>query len=321
MGREGTWVDQPTDEPVNVARWKADEEFGVYPEGARDKSLLISPEPKPHLFLIPSHRYLFKKSFERYPEQFWAEIIAYRVGCLIKAPVPPAFVGWDSDNGVCGALVEWFLEYPGDPAERYVPGGDIMTDMIKGFDRRRGRQHNFVSIERYSTVSRRSGKLDGDWLLWWCDTLLLDALVGNTDRHQDNWGLLWRDSERARMAPAFDNGTSLGHELVNRKLAGFADPDRMARYIERGTHHMRWRLGDESQAQHSQLVVQLCERHPTLRERAKMRLKQFNMDTMRSIITGMTAFDVPTPLSEERAEFVSNLTETRYRKLLEALCG
>jgi len=40
MGREGLWLDQLPDEPADVARWRADEELAVYPEGARDKSLL-----------------------------------------------------------------------------------------------------------------------------------------------------------------------------------------------------------------------------------------------------------------------------------------
>jgi len=137
MGREGIWLDQPPVEPVDVARWRGDEEFAVCPEGARDKSLLYSPSPTPYGFLIPGHRYLFKHSAKFYPDQFWTEIIAYRIGCLLGVPVPPALVAWDSDTDTCGALIEWFLDYPGAPPERYVSGGDIMSDMIHGYDRKR----------------------------------------------------------------------------------------------------------------------------------------------------------------------------------------
>ncbi len=77
MGREGQWIEQPVNQPINIADWKGDDEFEVYPEGARDKSLLKSPEQSEYGFLIPNHRYLFKHSFARYPDQFWTEIIAY----------------------------------------------------------------------------------------------------------------------------------------------------------------------------------------------------------------------------------------------------
>jgi hypothetical protein len=44
-------------------------------------------------------------------------------------------VAWHCDTGTSGALIEWFLEYPGEPRERYVAGGDIMTSMIHRYDR------------------------------------------------------------------------------------------------------------------------------------------------------------------------------------------
>lgn len=321
MGREGIWFEQPPSDPVDVARWHADDEFAVYPEGARDKSLLYSMDPAPYPFLVPNHRYLFKHAFNRYPDQFWTEIIAYRIGCLLGVAVPPAFVSWDSGTGMCGALIEWFLDYPDEPEERYVAGGDIMTSMIRGYDRKRGRQHNFEAIERFLTLIGRRGLLRGDWLGWWCDTLLFDALIGNTDRHQDNWGLLWTAGGQARMAPVFDNGTSLGHEIFPAKMANFTDPERLGRYIGRGTHHMRWHISDERPVQHAALLQRLLVRSPDLREQISKRLTDFNIEAMRAIITGMMEFDIPIPLRPGRAEFVCRLTEARHQVLIQTLIG
>lgn len=319
MGREGIWLDQLSTEPVDIARWRPDEEFAVYPEGARDKSLIYSPDPAPYGFLVADHRYLFKHAFNRYPDQFWAEIIAYRIGCLLSVAVPPAFVAWDSDAGTTGALIEWFLDYPGAPVERYVPGGDIMASVIRGYDRKRGRQHNFEAIERYLRVLERGAKIQGDWLDWWCDALLFDALIGNTDRHQDNWGLLWTPGGRARMAPVFDNGTSLGHEIIPAKIPGFEDPERMARYIDRGRHHMRWSIADDRRAPHSALVRHLLERWPDLGPRVGGRLNHFSIEAMRATIMAMMEFAIPVPLTALRAGFVCDLTEARYRALVREL--
>ena len=125
------------------------EEIEVYPGGARNKSLLNSPSQSEFDFIIPNHRYLFKHSFDRHPDQFWTEIIAYQIGCMMEIPVPPTFVAFDSDNNVCSALIEWFVGYPGQPEDRFFAGGDIMVSIIHGFDRKKGRQHNFSSIEKH----------------------------------------------------------------------------------------------------------------------------------------------------------------------------
>lgn len=46
--------------------------------------------------------------------------------------------------------------------------------------------------------------------------LILDALIGNTDRHHDNWGVLVTSEDgkfRYHLAPTFDHASSLGREL------------------------------------------------------------------------------------------------------------
>ncbi len=325
MGREGIWIEQPSTEPVDVADWRPDEEFEVYPEGARDKSLLHSPADPTHSFLLPNHRYLFKHSFERYPEQYWAEIIAYRAGCLLGVPVPSAFVAFDSDNGVSGALIEWFLGYPGEPEERYVPGGDIMVNMIPSYERRKGDQHNFTHVELYHDLLKKMKIWSGEkvWLDYWCDMLLFDALIGNTDRHQDNWGLLWsRDGEgraHVRPAPVFDNGTSLGHEIIERKLPDFADAERLANYVNRGHHHIRWHIGDSKPQQHVGMLSRLVETYPNLADRVQERLQSFDIEGFATMINVLTEFDVPVRLSPERADFVIRLTRFRYQNFMNYL--
>ncbi|MEX2398299.1 MAG: hypothetical protein WD491_14775, partial [Balneolales bacterium] len=157
-----------------------------YPEGQREKLLLISPEKACPDFCVPQHRYLFKESFHRYKDQFWAEVLAYKVGCLMNKSVPPAFVAFNSETEVCGALIEWFYT----SKSKYFSGGEVMTRMIPGFDREKGRQHNFETVEVYSSALSKQGIIQTDWLQYWAKTFVFDALIGNTDRHQDNWGWL-----------------------------------------------------------------------------------------------------------------------------------
>jgi hypothetical protein len=59
--------------------------------------------------------------------------------------------------------------------------------------------------------------------------LMLDALIGNTDRHHENWGLLQiRDagSIHQHLAPTFDHASSLGcHESDQVRIARLTTPD------------------------------------------------------------------------------------------------
>lgn len=62
--------------------------------------------------------------------------------------------------------------------------------------------------------------------------LLLDALVSNTDRHHENWGLvgiLTADGSEVRLAHTFDHASSLGcHETDDRKMRLIEQRDRRA---------------------------------------------------------------------------------------------
>ena len=52
--------------------------------------------------------------------------------------------------------------------------------------------------------------------------LMLDALIGNTDRHHENWGVLRSEGSprRAVLAPSFDHASSLGRNLADEERLG-----------------------------------------------------------------------------------------------------
>lgn len=66
---------------------------------------------------------------------------------------------------------------------------------------------------------------------------MLDALVGNTDRHHENWGLVFwpTDAERyPSVAPTFDHASSLGCELQDKLRTTYLKEGRVGWYVERG---------------------------------------------------------------------------------------
>ena len=67
--------------------------------------------------------------------------------------------------------------------------------------------------------------------------LVLDALIGNTDRHHENWALLRRESKEGvtyRLAPSFDHASSLGREMRDGRRIAVLDENKLDAYIQRG---------------------------------------------------------------------------------------
>ena len=299
----------------DVADWEVDAEFGVFPQGARAKDAVFAPNPPPEPVITPGKRYLFKRSKRSYPDQFWGEVVAYRVGCLLGLQVPPAFAAWNSRTGHCAALIEWFYN---DNNEAFVMAGDFLQMINKDFDRKDGAQHNLLDNMRLLRMLAIPKLLEPGWRQWWVDALLFDALIGNTDRHQDNWGLIFIRTEqvaRCRLAPLFDNGTSLGHERFTDRVSSWTAVD-YDRYISKGTHQLKWSLTDPLQG-HFSLLQRALEEWPDTREAAGARL-DFSFDELSDAVADLVRLVATTPLSSERLEFMLRLLGYRLA-LLKAL--
>lgn len=81
--------------------------------------------------------------------------------------------------------------------------------------------------------------------------LLLDAWIGNTDRHHENWGIIVHGDRRLTLAPTFDHASSMGRELT--------DEVREARLTTRDT---RYGVKAFSEKARSALFADEKDRHP-----------------------------------------------------------
>ena len=230
---------QTATQVVDITNWAAHEDFPVFPVGSKPKRMLVCPVNASEPFLIPGHSYLFKTALGWQSQQVWSEVIAYRLGAMLGLPVPPCFIAMDRGTGLAGALVEFFYGYP-DEAEpaRFVHASDFMTRIL--VDKKRGRPHSLHTNLQLSRLLCKGASA----VAWWAEALAFDVLIGNTDRHPDNWGFLFRTragrTHSVEMSPFFDNGTSLGYEIAENKLTDASSPDRLQKYVDRGTHHCGW---------------------------------------------------------------------------------
>jgi hypothetical protein len=67
-------------------------------------------------------------------------------------------------------------------------------------------------IEKCNLIQNKANILNGFW-----DMFVIDTLLGNSDRHFDNWGILEQNGE-IKFAPIYDCGSSLGALLDDSKM-------------------------------------------------------------------------------------------------------
>lgn len=152
--------------------------------------------------------------------------------------------------------------------------------------------------------------------------LLLDALIGNTDRHHENWGLLVRSEKGRRiaeLAPTFDHASSLGRELSDERVHAYLSEsmDKHAITVER--YADRGKSAIDSMTEQKRLTP--IEAFLAFRAYAGDagpiwldRLAQIADDVMQAAVEKVPA----SILGSERKEFVGRFLRHNKERLLDA---
>lgn len=296
---------------IDISNWQKDDTYNnIYPFGSRVKGSIFSPVAPEQSFIKPAHRYLFKESREHFPWQFWMEIIAYHIGNLMQIDVPPAYVGYDHNSHKYAALIEWFYN---DKQKTHTHGGDILEALLPDYDRVKGAQHNWQLV--YQWVSSEPINLTTKGCSHWAKLLVFDAFIGNTYRHQDNWGIVkTAENKIEKFSPAFDNGTSMGYEILEEKLSDFDAETKLLNYIQKGTHHMKWSLEDTHKLSHVEMVQKFIKEYPFTKEIISNCLN-FELSSIQEILQKISSINISIPLTNPRINFMLRLFEKRYNQL------
>ena len=111
--------------------------------------------------------------------------------------------------------------------------------------------------------------------------IVLDALIGNTDRHHENWGLLverTKSGVRGFLAPTFDHASSLGRELRDEKREARLREGTIGRYSERGRGGIFWGAEGRHGPSPLELVRQAVRKYPKLFRPAILRVCEHGGD-------------------------------------------
>jgi hypothetical protein len=165
---------------------------------------------------------LYKKSRSKIAGEDWSEKIAAELCRLLK--LPHAEYELATCNGEYGVISRSFLPENGN----LLLGNEILARIYSDYptDTRDLSHHTIKRIfAAFDDISEVFMPLDWEPLVnirkvhhVFVGYLLLDAWIGNSDRHHENWGFVELD-QKLYLAPTYDHASSLGRNESDEKRA------------------------------------------------------------------------------------------------------
>jgi len=210
-------------------------------------------------FKHQEENWLFKEARENTGED-WAEKVASEIASQLGLPTHHTELAvWE---GKRGCAVKSFIT---SNQSVLVHGNELLGGLIADYEKEKEwgqADHTFENIvsvleKLFSTDKARraaASRMVG--------YLVFDALVGNTDRHHQNWGVLLERRDQPgqqanfslQLAPTFDHASSLGRELTDEARLRHLQEGSIERYIHKG----RGGIFENSQAKHGMSPMALA---------------------------------------------------------------
>jgi hypothetical protein len=146
--------------------------------------------------------------------------------------------------------------------------------------------------------------------------LLLDALVGNQDRHHENWGLILLADQSVVLAPTFDHASSLGrNERDEERLRRLATRDKgstVEHYVERATSALFATPASPTPLTTMAAFAEAARISPRAAHYWLSRVEQLDTQKVQQIIANIPAAE----MSEPARRFSEKMIEVNRKRLL-----
>jgi hypothetical protein len=243
--------------------------------GTRAKKYLLSPDGKFFYF----KRSQFKEATEAKPGkdfkfEFWNEIIAYEVGTMLGFKMLRYDMAIDGE--LMGCISESMIN---SDKQELIEGVKYLQAYSPAYDPGK-KEHRTWYTFNLIEGALESAKID-NFINDILELIVFDALIGNGDRHQENWavithqrlitdiateeivryptkkpklpGLYYRSE--TNFAPIYDSGSSLGRELLENTVELYLTSENdLERYISKGTSEIHW---ESKKVSHFELIRNL----------------------------------------------------------------
>lgn len=159
-------------------------------------------------FWIDNH--LFKKG--KVPGENWAEILAYKITLLLEIKSAKYDLFSIETRGVkdIGTISPNFITNDC----RLIHANELLFRYIdKNYDVNQRYKHKEYTLSRTMALFKALNLPIHDFIGY----LLFDVLIGNQDRHHENWGFIASPDNSLYLAPSYDHGASLACRLSNKE--------------------------------------------------------------------------------------------------------
>lgn len=261
--------------------------------------------------------WLFKEARANTGED-WAEKIAAELAA--RAAIVAASVELAECRGRKGSASQSFITRAKD---NLVHGNELLAGQITGYDRnKRQRQSDHTLENIVATIDKlfpQHEDIRQGVLTTLASHMVLDALIGNTDRHHENWGLVLTFEQgreqvtQLSVAPAFDHASSLGRELNDARRAELLASGHVGKYVRRGRGGIYLRSADPHGANPLYLVEVAARAYPDYFRPTLAKLAAIRVDDLCAVID-----EVPcNRMSEAAREFARKMLTYDYSALME----
>ena len=227
-------------------------------KGTRDKLVLVKPNTEDTYFL----KFPMVREKRDYTPENWSEVLAYEIGNLLGFNV----LRYDLavHNGKVGCISKNMTK-PGNN-EALIEGHSILSRYDSTYDPSDKGTYNRYTFEFVcNALKAYNAEFFVKDLI---RTLIFDAIIGNSDRHQSNWGLIqsietvevkpikkglklpfgkakndglqFTLNIKRKAAPIYDSGCCLGREFGEEQLQQHLDiQSKFDKYIRNGVSELR----------------------------------------------------------------------------------
>ncbi len=251
----------------------------------------------------------------------WAEKIASELCALLR--LPHAEYHLATYNGKRGTISRSFVPEGGIP----ILGNEVLAPIVPDYpkDPRDLSGHTIDIVFR--SLKESSVELPIDWtppegiktaVDVFVGYLLLDAWVGNSDRHHQNWELIQYKGLSAKvqttyLAPTYDHGSCLGRELPDEKRLLKLNNGSVEGYVTKCRSYFYARVEDKKPLKTFEVFREVAGRYPdaasvSLDYLAKVSLRD-TLDLFRRIPSDR--------ISETAIKFAQKILELNQRRLLD----
>ena len=257
-------------------------------KGTRQKKIAID---------LKENKIAFFKYEEYNCTEACSEKMAYEIAKVLEYPCAKVELARD-ENGTIGILDYLFVD---NQTLQHI-------DAISYINKNNGNRNEFYTIEN---IKKCLDKIDTSLFYEFLKILIFDALIGETDRHEENWGILIENG-KYKISPLYDNGCNLLREFKNIDFAKkyYNGEKSFESYIER-SKSLIYNESSKKQYKHFELIKRLYKEYPEIVKKEINNMEKLTSSKIETIVN-----KIPKDLMEnEHKQYIIKFIIERKMKL------